>query len=157
MSDNGPQFVAAEFQDFANENSIKHIRSAPYHPANNGQVERAVQTLKAKLKAMENESGSLLQKLSRFLLWYRSTPHTTTGETPSELFIGRKLRTKLTLLKPNVAERMMSKQGDQKIKADQKSQDRWFAVGDLVWVGDYGHQQQHWEAGQIIKILGPVT
>ena len=65
VSDNGTQFVAAEFQDFAKENSIKHIRSALYHPASNGQVERAVQTLKAKLKAMENESGSLLQKLSR--------------------------------------------------------------------------------------------
>ena len=30
-------------------------------------------------------------------------------------------------------------------------------MGDLVWVRDYRHQQQHWEAGQIIKILGPVT
>ena len=94
------------------------------------------------------------------MLWYLSTPHTTTGETPSELFIGRKLRTRLTrLLKPNVA---CGRKNDVKarrpeVKADQKSQDRWFAVGDLVWVRDYRHQQQQWEAGQIIKILGPVT
>ena len=31
VSDNGAQFVAAEFQDFTKKNSIKHIRSAPYH------------------------------------------------------------------------------------------------------------------------------
>ena len=39
VSDNGPQFTSKEFEQFARANGIRHIRSAPYHPASNGQVE----------------------------------------------------------------------------------------------------------------------
>ena len=46
ISDNGPQFTSVEFQTFMKENGIKHIRSSPYHPASNGQVERFIQTFK---------------------------------------------------------------------------------------------------------------
>ena len=31
VSDNGPQFVSAEFETFMTNNGIKHIRCAPYH------------------------------------------------------------------------------------------------------------------------------
>lgn len=34
--DNGPQFVSDEFTKFLTSNGIKHLRSAPYHPATNG-------------------------------------------------------------------------------------------------------------------------
>ena len=37
VSDNGPQFVSTEFSEFLRLNGIKHFRSAPYHPATNGQ------------------------------------------------------------------------------------------------------------------------
>jgi transposase InsO family protein len=46
VSDNGPQFTAAEFQLFLKKNGVKHITSAPYHPATNGLAERFIQTLK---------------------------------------------------------------------------------------------------------------
>ena len=51
--DNGPQLVSEEFSQFVKINGIKHIKSATYHPASNGQVERAVQTFKSKLRSME--------------------------------------------------------------------------------------------------------
>ena len=35
VSDNGPQFISEEFTAFMRQNHIKHIRSAPYHPASN--------------------------------------------------------------------------------------------------------------------------
>eukprot|EP00731_Ephydatia_muelleri_P017950 Em0010g1048a len=50
VSDNGPQFISREFAEFMAKNGIKHIRSAPYHPATNGQVERFVQTFKRAMK-----------------------------------------------------------------------------------------------------------
>ena len=58
MSDNGPQFVAEEFS-FLRSNGIKHIRSAPYHPASNGAVERFIQTFKQSMKASVNDGRSL--------------------------------------------------------------------------------------------------
>lgn len=96
---NGPQFTANEFSDFMKANGVKHIRTAPYHPASNGEAERFVQTFKHSLKAGKNDSGTLHQKLTRFLLTYRSTPHSTTGVSPAELFLKHQLRTRLDILR----------------------------------------------------------
>ena len=49
VSDNGPQFSSAEFKDFLVHNGIKHLCSAPYHPATNGLAECFVQSLKKAL------------------------------------------------------------------------------------------------------------
>ncbi len=42
VSDNGPQFVAAEISEFFKQNGVKHIRCNLYHPASNGLAERFV-------------------------------------------------------------------------------------------------------------------
>ena len=83
VSDNGPQFTSHEFAEFMKRNGIKHILVAPYHPRSNGQAERFVQTFKQFFKA--EGSGSIKQKLARFLFSYRTTPNSTTGQTPAEL------------------------------------------------------------------------
>ena len=87
VSDNGPQFTSDEFKWFCKSNGIRHITSAPYHPSTNGAIERAVQAMKKSLKSTVNESGTIQTKLSRFLMSYCSIPHTTTEETPAELFL----------------------------------------------------------------------
>ena len=74
------------------------ITSAPYHPATNGLAERFVQTMKQSLTSMTKGQGSTQTKLSRFLIKYRHTPHSKTGETPAALFMGRSLRTRLDLI-----------------------------------------------------------
>ena len=47
VSDNGPQFIASEFQQFYRNNGIMHRTSAAYKPSTNGQAERVVQILKS--------------------------------------------------------------------------------------------------------------
>ena len=79
VSDNEPQFIASSFDECMAANGIEHLRSAPYHPATNGEAERFVQTFKNSLKAGQEDKGTLFQKLSRFLFMYRITPHSTTG------------------------------------------------------------------------------
>ena len=80
VTDNGTVFTSDEFSRFTKQNSIRHVRSAPYHPASNGLVERAVQTFKDFMKKMKD--GSVEVNVSRFLLQYRITPHSTTGISP---------------------------------------------------------------------------
>lgn len=43
--------ASTEFAHFLVANGVKHIWSAPYHPATNGAAERLVQTVKRELKA----------------------------------------------------------------------------------------------------------
>ena len=84
VSDKGSTFTSQEFQDFVQQNGIRHNTSAPYHPATNGLAERAVQTFKSFLK--KNDKGSVEDRLSVFLFRYRITPQATTGQTPAQLW-----------------------------------------------------------------------
>ena len=132
VSDNGPQFTSAEFSDFMRLNGVKHIRTVPYHPSSNGEAERFVQTFKHALKARKNDKGTLHQKLTRFLLKYRSTPHSTTGVSPAELFLKRRLRTRLNLLRPSLEKRVATRRAKQKSYHDAHSKEREFMVGEMV-------------------------
>ena len=46
IADNG----YAELEEFMKLNGIRHIRTAPYHPASNGEAVRAVKIFKERLK-----------------------------------------------------------------------------------------------------------
>ena len=81
-----------------NQNGVKHILTSPYHPSSNGLAERAVQTFKTGVTKLQ---GTMELRISKFLFKYRITPQTTTGLSPAELLMGRKLRTHLDLLHPD--------------------------------------------------------
>ena len=98
-----------------------------YHPATNGLAERAVQTVKRGVK--KTKSGTLSDKIARFLFAYRNTPHSTTGVSPAELSMGRKLRSPLDLLKPDLHFRVEGRQKKQKQYHDKSSRQRSFAIG----------------------------
>ena len=129
VSDNGPQFVSAELSEFLQENGVKHIRSAPYHPASNGLAERFVRSFKEAMKAAEASSRSCRWKLENFLLKYHTTPHGTTGRTPASLFLGRNPRTRLDLLKPNCGDHVLDRQAKQVQLHEQISRTRDLSVG----------------------------
>jgi transposase InsO family protein len=40
ISDNGPQFIAKDFQQFIRLTGITHVRTSPYYPQSNGKLER---------------------------------------------------------------------------------------------------------------------
>ena len=93
VSDNGPQFSSAEFQELARQLDFRHITSSPHHPQGNGHAERAVQAAKRIL----HQEDPLIA-----LMCYRSTPCTTTGVSPAELLMGTKIRTTLPTLEKNL-------------------------------------------------------
>ena len=82
VTDIGPKFTSADFQNFVLLNGIRHAFVSPYYPASNGLSERAVQTFK---KSMKMKGLDLSQMLAAFLLTQHITPHTTTGVPPAEL------------------------------------------------------------------------
>ena len=98
------------------KNGIRHVRSPPYHPLSNGLTERAVQTFKEGLKKVR--SGSLKTHLSKFLLHYRITPHSSVGSLPAELMWGCTLRSKLDLFRPDTDQRAQQAADRQKLVHD---------------------------------------
>ena len=80
VSDNGPQFVSEMFHNFMKVNGVRHVTSTPYHPRTNGQVERLVYTFQQAMKASRKRGGTIQKRLRNFLLAYRTTSHSTTGE-----------------------------------------------------------------------------
>ncbi|KAL5516506.1 hypothetical protein EMCRGX_G001855 [Ephydatia muelleri] len=132
------------------------IQSAPYHPSSNGMAERAVQTVKQGVKKMT--TGTLRDKLARFLFQYRITPQTTTGVSPAELLYGRRLRSRLDALHPNLAERVERRQQGQKAAHDTNAVERSFQEQESVYVKYYARGGRwKWVPGKITKCKGPLS
>ena len=106
------KFTSGEFENFTKQNGIKHYKSAPFHPSTNGLVERFIQTFKNSMRAMKQDNKVLSHKIANFLLNYRNTPHSVTKETPARLFMGRDLRSCLSLVYPSVKDTVMNSQID---------------------------------------------
>ena len=56
------------------------------------------------------KEGSLMDRLSSFLFWYRNAPQQTTGVFPAELLMGRRLQSALDLVHPDLASRVAKAQ-----------------------------------------------
>ena len=94
-TDNGPQFVSEEFEVYLRDNNIEHRTSTPLWPQANGEVERQNRSLLKAMRVVHSEGRDWRKELQKFLLGYRSTPHTTTGVSPAKLLFGREIRSKL--------------------------------------------------------------
>ena len=89
ISDNGGQFDSTTFKVFAESYGFCHETSCPKFPPSNGEAERAVQIVKSILHQPDPQLA---------LMTYRSTPVAATGHSPSELMMGRRIRTTLPVL-----------------------------------------------------------
>ncbi|XP_026046823.1 uncharacterized protein K02A2.6-like [Astatotilapia calliptera] len=163
VSDNGPQLVSKEFNQFLELNGIRHTAVPAYHPASNGAAERSVQILKRSLmkNVLEADGKATLplsHRLANFLIMYRSTPHTVTGRTPAELFLKRQIRTRFSLLKPELSRHIEQKQSEQKRHHDYKTQPvRVFSEGDAVRIRNFRGGETKWTQGTVLKKMGSVT
>ena len=115
VTDNGPPFTSEKFM---RANGIKHTSCAPYHPSSNGAIERFVQ--EGHTGEREKWVATFLHSLANFLLTYQSSPYSTTGVTPTSLFLGRSLRTRFDLIRPDINKRVCEKQSQQKIDHDKR-------------------------------------
>jgi putative transposase len=73
ISDNGPQFIAKDFKEFIRVSGMTHVRTSPYYPQSNGQIQRWHKSLK--------ESASGRVRHCRWRMrggWWRATWNITT-------------------------------------------------------------------------------
>lgn len=143
VTDNGRTFISHDFQQFLKLNGIKHKLKSPYNPATNGQAERFIQTLKQSLRRMNCNSSNINLALSKTLLQYRSMSHALTNKTPAELFIGRKLWTRLDLIRPTKEESIVN----------QYKTKRFFEYEERVACRNYTVGGK-WKFGKVTEKLG---
>lgn len=113
VSDNSRQYTSEEFKTFLKHYGVKHTFSAVKHPSSNGAAEHFVKTIKKKMKALLRQ-GVLTQKAVNLILFdYCATKHSTTGESPARLMLGRELRTIFDTMRPITEQKVLIEQSNQ--------------------------------------------
>lgn len=146
VTDNGPQFVSKEFEEYLRKNGIRHCLSPYYHAASNGQAERTVQTIKGFLKKLTADNRDVREQVSDYLLAYRNTTHPLTNRSPAELLMKRQLRTRLSLVKPSKTLEIQASQTEQ-VRDNQRD----FKPSQTVRVKS---NNGLYEIGKVVKALG---
>ena len=126
VSDNGPSLVSAEMEQWLAALGCRHIRTPPYHPQSNGQVERLVCMLKEHLQAA-GETTNMQTVVDKFLMSYNNASHSTVGEAPAVLLNGHLLHTSVTALS---------------------------SVGDKLWVRNHQLRQPKWRPATVVDVEG---
>jgi hypothetical protein len=148
MSDNGRQFVSAEFESFCKSNVVRHTTSSVYHPRSNGEAGRFVQTFKRGMKSSEDS------RLQRFLFANSITSHGTPGTVPCALLQRWMLRRSMDLSRLSAEDNVTKVQDRQRAIYDPKTKLRKFTSGHKVFLykltprtsqsGLWELSSQHW-------------
>jgi hypothetical protein len=99
LTDRGPEFESELFARLMQWMEIDKLRTTAYKPSTNGVVERFHRTLNTMLgKVVSDSQRDWDERLPLVLAAYRTTPHSTTGFSPTRLFLGRDMRMPLDLV-----------------------------------------------------------
>ena len=102
-SDNGPQFACHEMADYFSQRGIKHHHVTPLWPQANGLVESFMKPLNKTIRTARAQGQVWQKELPKFLLNYRTTPHTTTKVAPVQLLFNRVVNNGIpAIAKPNL-------------------------------------------------------
>ena len=92
LSDNGSSYISGDLAEWLDEQKMKHVRGAPYHPQTQGKIERWHQTLKNRI-LLENYflPGDLEAQIGAFIEHYNHHRyHESLGNvTPADAYFGR--------------------------------------------------------------------
>lgn len=155
VTDNYSKFVGGNFQILMKKSGIRHSTSPPYCPATNGAAENLVDTFKRKVTSMIKSGLIIEDALKQFLFDYRSTPHSSTNQSPAKLMLGRELRTRFSLLRPRETESLMYNNQNRQVQNHKGSRNVKFNVDDCVMVTDYRSVKMKWTKAKIKKIIVP--
>ena len=120
--DNGPPYDSSAWRQYARECGFQSRPCSPEHPEGNGIAERFMGILVKITHAALAEGLDPKVEVQKRLLNYRNTPHPSTGHSPSQLMMGRLLKTKIpSIIKvPQGKEHREAKEKDQRTKERRK-------------------------------------
>ena len=103
ITDGGSNFDNRELDEFCEEHNIEHRLISVYNPQSNGQIEVTNRTIKDGLKKRLDEAkGNWVEELPNVLWSYRTTPSSTTRETPFSLAFGAEAMIPVELAIPSL-------------------------------------------------------
>ena len=153
LTDNGPQFIATEYENFCYRYKIQHITSSPYWPQGNGKAESSVKVLKKMLQ----KAGDNIQEA---LLNYRNTPQEGHTLSPAQRSMGRRTRGLLPISKHllipdhessiKVQQSIASKRAASKVQYDKRCGPEQPSIrpGEFVYVKPPPHNRgKPWQYG----------
>ncbi|XP_062535304.1 uncharacterized protein K02A2.6-like [Armigeres subalbatus] len=159
VSDNGTQLTSERFAVLCRKNGIQHFRTSPYHPQSNGQAEICghlqevvAQNQRGKYLGIAPDVPPGLPNHSQSCSEWR--------RTPSQLMLGRDIKTVLDLLhhqqpKPVVLNQRQDEQFNWKHGATPRN---GFRKGDMVYAKVYrSNTKWQWASGIIIEVIGRVN
>ena len=117
--DNGPPYNSQKWRDYAREKGFQLSPCTPEHPRANGIAERFMGVLVKTVHAAVAAGKDPQAEVQRRLLNYRNTPHPSTGKTPSEMIMLRRMKTKIpAILK--ASDNNIQKEGKERDKITRK-------------------------------------
>ncbi|XP_063545414.1 uncharacterized protein K02A2.6-like [Cydia strobilella] len=157
VSDGGPPFASAEFAEYLKKNFITHTITSPYRAAGNGAAENAVKTAKRAMKKALHEGADIDIAICRFLFQYRNTQHCTTGVTPAEALMGRRLRGRLDIILPTFERAERVNRAQDRAGQHRPGAERHVQPGDTVQARDYRRQSGKWAEAIVTERRDPLT
>ncbi|GFR99233.1 Pol polyprotein [Elysia marginata] len=155
ITDNRPQFSAAEFRRFMADWQIIHDTSSPLYPRSNGLAMRTVQKVKSILKKAQHSGEDPYLSILNF--WTTRKPD---QPSPAEILMGRKLCTLLlTVIKPKekvnkhlVAERLKKQAQYYNVHTREQT-----TLQPDATVRYRDHRSRTWEPARVLDQVGPRT
>jgi len=155
ITDNGPQFRAQLYEDFAKQWGFDHLTSSPYHSQSNGKAESAVKIAKGMLKKVTKDN----RDISLAILSWRNTPTAGGHYSPVQKLHSWSTRTRLPtankLLKPRVAsgvvDEIKQRRQQAKIQYDKSAKELpALVIGQTVRIQPIRHMKE-WKKATVIK------
>lgn len=154
VADNSP-FNSIEFREFSNKYGIELKFSSPYYPRSNGLAEKGVGIAKQIIKKSQNYG-----EITEALLDYRSTPVSGTSYSPSQILMGRLIRTTLPMRKDLLEPKLVYLNAyDQLQMINEKTKDYHdrnvrikpdLNIGDNVTIQDA--RTKLWQPGKVVDV-----
>lgn len=157
-SDNVP-FNSSAFDTYANKCNIEFVFSSPRYPQSNGLAEKGVAIAKNILKRCY-ETGDI-ESFRYRLLEYNTTPVASMGVSPTQLFFGRQLKSRLPssgalLLCNNLDEDHVTDKIERKRRYQKHYYDRSSKPLPVLDIGDkviFKKCGKEWHYGQIVRMV----